>query len=39
LRWKVEFLIKAFGSVALTPIEQKAADALGIALDGRTSSL
>jgi hypothetical protein len=33
----VEFLIKAFGSVALTPIEQKAADALGIALDGRTS--
>jgi hypothetical protein len=33
LRWKVEFMIKAFGSVALTPIEQKAADALGIALD------
>jgi hypothetical protein len=26
-------MIKAFGSVALTPIEQKAADALGIALD------
>lgn len=36
LRWKVEFLVKAFGSVALTPVEQKAADALGIALDGRS---
>lgn len=35
LRWKVEFMIKAFGSVALTPIEQKAAEALGIALDGQ----
>jgi hypothetical protein len=35
LRWKVEFMIKAFGSVALTPVEQKAADALGIALEGK----
>lgn len=35
LRWKVEFMIKAFGSVALTPVEQKAADALGIALDAQ----
>jgi hypothetical protein len=35
LRWKVEFLVKAFGSVALTPVEQKAADALGIALDAQ----
>jgi hypothetical protein len=35
LRWKVEFLVKAFGSVALTPTEQKAADALGIALDAQ----
>ena len=35
LRWKEEFMIKAFGSVALTPIEQKAAEALGIALDGQ----
>lgn len=34
LRWKVEFMVKAFGSVALTQAEQKAADALGIALDG-----
>lgn len=34
LRWKVEFMVKAFGSVALTEAEQKAADALGIALDG-----
>jgi hypothetical protein len=33
LRWKVEFLIKGFGSVALSPVEQAAADALGIALD------
>ncbi len=36
LKWKVEFMIKAFGSVALTPIERKAAEALGIALDGHT---
>ena len=34
LRWKVEFLLKGFGSVALTQTEQAAADALGIALDG-----
>jgi hypothetical protein len=34
LRWKVEFLIKGFGSVALSPTERAAADALGIALDG-----
>lgn len=35
LRWKVEFMIKAFGSVALNPVEQKAAEALGIALDAQ----
>jgi hypothetical protein len=39
LRWKVEFLIRAFGSVALTPIEQKAADALGISLEARTPAI
>lgn len=39
LRWKVEFMLKAFGSVALTPTEQKAADALGIALDGELPRL
>jgi hypothetical protein len=35
LRWKVEFMIKAFGSVALNAVEQKAAEALGIALDAQ----
>jgi hypothetical protein len=33
LRWKVEFMMKAFGSVALTPAEQAAADALGVTLN------
>jgi hypothetical protein len=39
LRWKVEFMIKAFGSVALNPVEQAAADALGIALKEQTPAL
>jgi hypothetical protein len=39
LRWKVEFMIKAFGSVALNPVEQAAADVLGIALKGQAPTL
>jgi len=39
LRWKVEFMMKAFGSVALSPAEKAAADALGVTLDAPKPAL
>ncbi len=39
LRWKVEFMMKAFGSVALTETEKAAANALGATLDAPRAEL
>lgn len=39
LRWKVEFMMKAFGSVALTETEKAAANALGATLDAPKAEL